>query len=229
MELRVLVTGSNRGLGYQFARQYLHSGNKVIACCREPESREAAKIQALWNEYLTIKKLDVTNFSELGALSKEMTDPIDIVINNAGVYGNRNQTLGSVEPLDMQNVLLTNSIAPVMLAQAFMPHLERGNTKVLVNITSRMGSIADNSSGGSYAYRGSKAALNAMMHSMQIDIRDKGIKILNLHPGWVQTDMGGGSAALTPEDSVKKMCDIIAKAHALEGEFYHPDGYELPW
>lgn len=228
MQHTILITGANRGLGLEFVRQYSQDGYHVFACCREPKKAEA--LNNLDDQNVTVVELDVTNFTQLQEVSESLANqPIDIVLNNAGIYGNRNQVIGAIDPQDMEQVLKTNCVAPAMLAQAFLPHLQKGQEKVLANITSRMGSIADNTSGKSYAYRASKAALNALMHSMQYDVSEFGIKVLLLHPGWVKTDMGGESAAVHPKDSIQGMRELIAKAHELEGEFYHFEGYTLPW
>lgn len=225
----VLITGGSRGIGLSFVEYYANKGWQVITTIR---SQPSQGLQDLLNQYQNIETLecDVTDFKRYDTLAKRFQDDaLDVLINNAGIMGEQGQKMGQYDPFNQQQVFLTNATAPMMIAQTVYPALLQGEKKVIANITSRMGSIADNTSGARYAYRSSKAALNAMMRSCQIDVADDGVKILLLHPGWVQTDMGGKDATLTPKESVQHMCKLIDKAHELPEIFYHFKGEPLPW
>lgn len=224
----VLVTGANRGLGYEFCRQYAAEGWVVLACCRHPEKARAlaniANVQAL--------ALDVGDFAGIDHLAHELKEhAIDVLINNAGIYGDTSvHGFGQLDYAAWARSLLVNAQAPVKMAEAFLPHLQRGKLKRLVSITSQMGSIADNGSGGSILYRTSKAALNAAMKSLSIDLKPLGINVLILHPGWVKTDMGGPNALIDAEKSVAGMRRVIAEATFQQsGCFLKYDGSSLPW
>jgi NAD(P)-dependent dehydrogenase (short-subunit alcohol dehydrogenase family) len=156
---------------------------------------------------------------------------IDVLINNAGVYDdNRNNSFGQLDYTVWTRTLLINAQAPVKMAEAFLPHLQRSKLKRLVSISSQMASIADNGSGGSILYRTSKAALNAAMKSLSIDLKDLGIGVFVLHPGWVKTDMGGPNAVIDAELSVAGMRKVIAESSLQQsGGFLKYDGSVLPW
>ncbi len=221
----VLITGASRGLGLEFCRQYAVEGWQVIAVCRRPA--EAAELARLG---VRVEAADVADPVSVQDLARRLAgQPIDVLINNAGVFGGR-QSLGDVDLADWQQVLAVNCLGPYVMAEAFLPHLEAGGRKLLANVTSQMGSIADNSSGGYYAYRSSKAALNAVVKSLSIDLRPRGIAAILLHPGWVQTDMGGPGAPLTPPESVRGMRAVIDGAGmAQSGRFLGYDGQDIPW
>lgn len=228
----VLITGANRGLGLEFCKEYARDGWTVIACCREPQS--ATALTALAAEYtpLTIYALDVSDFTQIDRLAAQLDGvSIDVLINNAGVYGDTSEHgFGQLVYADWTKTLLINVQAPVKMAEAFLPHLLRGDKKVLASISSLMGSIADNSSGGSIVYRSSKAALNAAMKSVALDIKAQGVGILLLHPGWVKTDMGGSNAPIEAPESVAGMRQVIAAfSPAQSGGFFKYDGTPLPW
>jgi NAD(P)-dependent dehydrogenase (short-subunit alcohol dehydrogenase family) len=228
----VLITGANRGLGLEFCKQYAEDGWQVIACCRNP--RRASELAALAGQHrdMQLHALDVTDFAQIDRLAAELQEcPVDVLINNAGVYGDSpRHGFGELDYAVWSRTLLVNAQAPVKMAEAFLPHLASGEKKLLVAITSLMGSIADNTSGGSIIYRSSKAALNAAMKSVAIDIRERGVGVLLLHPGWAKTDMGGPDALLEASASVAAMRNTIA-AFALEqtGTFLKFDGTQLPW
>ncbi|HET9843209.1 MAG TPA: SDR family oxidoreductase [Gammaproteobacteria bacterium] len=223
----VLITGANRGIGFEFAKQYAEDGWDVFAGIRS----DTKELQNLIRHHnITIVKLDLNNLQKCKEnLHFFLSKPLHLLINNAGVYGSNNQSiLDDLTEVDFFEVFQVNTIAPFLLTQFLLPTLRKGD-KIIVNITSRMGSIEDNSSGGSYIYRASKAALNAVMKSMQIDLAEEGFKVLLLHPGSVKTDMGGKHALIEPEESVRNMRRIIENAHQLENQFYHYQGDELPW
>jgi NAD(P)-dependent dehydrogenase (short-subunit alcohol dehydrogenase family) len=220
----VLVTGSNRGIGLEFVRQYAEDGWRVHACARDPK---AAKELAAVKGDVTLHRLDVADDRQIAHLAKALKgDAVDILVNNAGVGGGDEST----DPEEWLKVYHINSIAPVRVAEALLPHLEMGSAKTVLSLTSRMGSIADNGSGGSYAYRSSKAALNAAMKSLAIDWKRRGIVVVVAHPGWVKTDMGGPSALISPQRSVAGLRQkLSALKPADSGHFFNYDGSALPW
>ncbi len=224
----VLVTGASRGLGLEFCKQYAAEGWHVLACCRHPE--KAGKLAGI--AHVRVLPLDVSDFARIDRLALELKDtPIDVLINNAGVYGdNPGQGFGQLDYVAWTRTLLINTQAPVKMAEAFLPHLQRGKLKRLVSISSQMASIADNSSGGSIVYRTSKAAMNAAMKSLAIEFKELGIGVFVLHPGWVKTDMGGPNALIDAETSVAGMRRVIAQATLQQsGSFLKYNGSVLPW
>ncbi len=225
----VLLTGANRGIGLEFARQYAAAGWRVLATCRAPEKAE--KLSAL-GDGVSLYELDVTDHARIKALAKELEgEAIDLLINNAGLYGaSQSQELGSIDPELWIEVLRVNTLAPLKMAECFLPHLKTGERKVIASITSRMGSIGDNDVGGHYIYRSSKAALNAAVRSLAIDLKPLGVTAVVLHPGWVRTAMGGKGAAIDPEPSVAGMRAVIERLGPADaGKFLSYDGRELAW
>jgi NAD(P)-dependent dehydrogenase (short-subunit alcohol dehydrogenase family) len=226
----VLITGANRGLGLEFARQYANDGAKVIACCRKPA--DAKELQALAKSNGSVERhaLDVSDFGAVRALAKDLTkDSIDILINNAGVYGPKRQSADDMDFDGWAHTLTVNTMGPLAVAQAFRANLLRGSEKKLVSITSGMGSTEENG-GGYLAYRASKAALNNVMKSLSIDWRGDGIIAVVFDPGWVRTDMGGKNAPLLPEESVSGMRKVIAHLKLSDsGNFLNRNGEERPW
>lgn len=228
MTKTVLITGCSRGIGLEFVKVYAQSGWQVYAIVRE-SNPEFKKLLEKYSNIETIT-FDVTSFQEYEKLQRYFEfKAIDILINNAGIYGEKNQRIGNLNIDTLQQVFMTNTFAPILMVQTLLNAILRGSAKTIVNITSRMGSIAGNTSGKSYAYRSSKAALNAMMRSLQIDLQDKGVKVLVLHPGWVKTDMGGVDALIDTETSVKALYEVIEQAHKLPEMFYSYQKELLPW
>ncbi|MFO1417557.1 MAG: SDR family oxidoreductase [Methylotetracoccus sp.] len=226
-----LISGANRGLGLEFCRQYLAAGWTVHAACRQPG--RATELAALSRDsWLSIHRLDVAHRADIIALAAELDQtPIDLLINNAGIYGDdREHEFGHLDADRWSEVFRINTQGPVLMTEAFLPHLLAGQRRLSVAISSLMGSIADNRSGGALLYRSSKAALNAVMHSLAIDLRQRGIGVLILHPGWVQTDMGGPRAPTTVVDSVSGMRRVIdGFSLGDSGQFADFRGQVLPW
>ncbi|MBL6987808.1 MAG: SDR family oxidoreductase [Methylobacter sp.] len=228
----VLITGANRGLGLEFCRQYAGEGWDVIACCRQPE--QAFDLNRLAQQYtiIQLEALDVADFGQIDALSRKLSDRcIDVLINNAGVYGDKQS--GGFGQLDYQawsQSFVVNTQAPVKMAEAFLTQIKCGDKKLIVNISSLMGSIADNTGGGSILYRSSKAALNAAMKSLAIGLKDQSVGVLTFHPGWVKTDMGGPNGLIDAEPSIAGMRTLI-KNFSLDqtGSFVKYDGTAMPW
>jgi NAD(P)-dependent dehydrogenase (short-subunit alcohol dehydrogenase family) len=227
----VLVTGANRGIGLEFCRQYGSANWTVIACCREPE--QAFELIHLSQKLsIHIEAVDVSKFEQIDALSKKLTNiSIDLLINNAGIYPDSTDSgFGALGYDFWTQAFLVNTMSPVKMAEAFLPQIKRSNKKLLVNISSLMGSIADNTSGGSLFYRTSKAALNAAMKTLSIDLEKQQIGVLTLHPGWVKTDMGGRNALISVNESVLGMRTVIENyASHQSGSFIKFDGTSLPW
>jgi NAD(P)-dependent dehydrogenase (short-subunit alcohol dehydrogenase family) len=223
----VLITGANRGLGLEFVRQYATDGWRVHAGCRSPE--RAMDLRGIKGD-VAVHRLDVTDEASIAAVVRALGDAaIDVLVNNAGVYGRR-QSLGHIDYSGWEGVLRTNVLAPIAVTEALSSALLRAERPRVALITSRMGSIADNTSGGTYAYRSSKAALNAAGRSLALDLKAQGIIVLMLHPGWVRTDMGGAGAPLEPRDSIAALRRIIGGAEMIDsGRFFSHDGSEVPW
>ena len=232
MQKTVLITGANRGLGLEFARQYAESGWRVIAACRQPaQAHELISLAEMYPD-VQIEVLDVADFAQIDALSALLAeDAIDVLLNNAGVYGDSAQHgFGSLDYQAWAQTLAVNTLAPVKMAEAFLPQLERSQKKLLVAVSSLMGSMADNTSGGSLLYRSSKAGLNAAMKSLALDLRPKAIGVLIFHPGWVRTDMGGKNALMDADESVSGMRQVIADFNLDQsGQFVKYDGSLVPW
>ncbi len=226
----ILVTGANRGIGLEFCKQYAQSGNTIYACCRNPAN--AIELLKLGEAYpcIRIKKLDVANEGSILELVSDLAGAaIDVLIHNAGVYGD-NRGLGYLNYQSWLDVFTVNTIAPVRITESLLANLIAGDKKLVVAITSKMGSIADNSSGGALLYRSSKTALNAVMKSLSQDLVEQGVGILILHPGWVHTEMGGPNALITTQESVQGMLRLVNKFTLQDsGLFLDYSGKEIPW
>ena len=223
----VLITGANRGLGLEFARSYAADGWRVHACCRHPE--KAKPLKAVEGD-LVVRKLDVTDGLRVAGLARELADEaIDVLLNNAGVYGPRSD-FGETDFDDWLDVLKINTIAPLRMAERFVEQVARSDRKLIVSISSGMGSIAMNDEGGRYPYRTSKAALNMVVKGLAADLAARGIIAVALSPGWVQTDMGGPNADLTPEESVAGMRAVINGLTPDDsGRFFNYQSEDRPW
>ena len=227
-----LITGANRGLGLEFARQYLADGWQVYAACRDPSSAsELRRLADTSDHKLRILALDVTDPASVKAAAAELDgQAIDLLLNNAGVGGARGQTIGNIDYEAWAKVLDVNTLGPMRVSEAFVDHVARSERKLIVTLTSGMGSLADNTSGGSIAYRSSKAAVNMVMRSLAIDLAPRGITCVVVNPGWVQTDMGGPHATMTPAESVTRLRRLIETlGPAQSGKFFNYDGREYPW
>ncbi len=223
----VLITGANRGVGLEFTRSFAADGWRVHACARNVE--KAKKLRGVAGEVIS-HKLDVTNGLKVASLARELAEePLDLLINNAGVYGPRTG-FGETDYDEWLDVLQVNTLAPLRVVERFVGLLERGEGGTVVNISSIMGSIASNNSGGGYIYRSSKAALNMVTKSLANDLAGRGITVVSFHPGWVKTDMGGSGADITAAESVAGMRQVIAGlTPADNGHFFNYDGKPLPW
>ena len=216
----VLITGANRGLGLEFVRQYRQAGWDVVATARQ----SSPELDAL---DVRVETLDMQDLDAVARFGSRL-DRLDLLIANAGTYGPREATSAD-EARAWNETFATNTIAPFLLAQSVLPLVEANSGK-LIAVSTRMGSIEDNDSGGFIAYRSSKAALNMAWRSLAIEARNRGVTAAVLHPGWVQTRMGGASAPLEPEESIAGMRTVIDGLGVEQsGGFFSHDGTTVPW
>jgi NAD(P)-dependent dehydrogenase (short-subunit alcohol dehydrogenase family) len=229
----VLITGANRGIGLEFVRQYAAQGCRVIACARHPGKADALnQLRAQNSDQIAVYALDVADHGQIMHLAQVLNDTaIDILINNAGIYpASDTHEFGRTDYDDWAEAFRINTMAPLKMAEAFATHIARSQQKMLVTITSKMGSVADNTSGGNYIYRSSKCAVNMVVRSLSIDLATLGISAILLHPGWVKTDMGGPNAWITVEQSVSGMRQVISNLSCADaGKFFAYDGQQVPW
>ncbi|MBW2474427.1 MAG: SDR family oxidoreductase [Deltaproteobacteria bacterium] len=217
----VVITGANRGIGLELARHYKGASWRVTGVCREtsPELEEyAAQV---------IEDIDVARADSLQRLVAALQgQTIDLLINNAGIL--HDDVLGSLDIASLRLQMEVNAFAPLLICEALLPNLGPGSK--IVNITSRMGSIGDNDSGGRYGYRASKAAFNAFGRSLAIDLQGRGIAVAQLHPGFVKTRMVNFGGILSTEESVAGLVERIENLNLQNsGSFWHCHGEELPW
>lgn len=232
MTENIVITGANRGIGLRLAQSYVADGHRVYAGCRQPE--QAAELAGLADRSegrLSVHPLDVTREEQRTAFAAALgSAPVDVLINNAGVYAHKGLSFGNLDEPSWLRALHVNTVAPMMMAQTLLDNVAASGRKLIASITSKMGSIADNTSGGAYAYRASKTALNSAMRSLALDLRDRGITVIVLHPGWVQTDMGGKHALITTDESAGQLRAILDRAGLAEtGSFFDRDGSRIPW
>ena len=224
----VLITGSNRGLGLEFTKQYAADGWQVIACCRNPNSASELQTLAKAHGNIHLVALDVSDFNQIDQVAKSLSQPIDLLINNAGVYPD--SSLHSLNYDDWALGFKINSMAPLKMATAFSAHIAKSTLKKIATLSSKMGSLDDNTSGGSYIYRSTKTAVNMVMKSLSIDLKPQGITVITLHPGWVQTDMGGPNGLINTQTSVTGLRQVIANAGLNNsGNFISFDGKNIAW
>ena len=225
----LLISGANRGLGLEFVKQYAADGWDVVAGCRRPD--EAAELREIADGgSVEVHALDVAEPNSIDSFKGAVgARPLDLVIANAGVYGgDRQKSFTDLDYDGWARTLATNTFGPVRLAAAFAENLKAAKGK-LVAISSLMGSITD-SSGSFYAYRSSKAALNMAFKGVAAELKGDGVTVAVLHPGWVQTDMGGKNAPVTPPQSIEGLRKVIAGLTLNDtGSFHAFDGKALPW
>ena len=220
----VLITGCDTGLGVEFARQYAADGCRVVATCVDPATAHA--VRAIGADARVVK-LDVADLAAIDSLADELRDePIDILVSNAGI-GRPHPPFGQTDYALWHRMLDVNLIGPLRLAEAFVEHVAASSMKVMAFVSSRMGSIGLNLTGGSYAYRSSKAGLNAVVKSLAVDLQSRHILVLALHPGWAKTEPG---ARVDVDESVAGMRAIIARCSRHEtGSFFAYNDTLLPW
>jgi NAD(P)-dependent dehydrogenase (short-subunit alcohol dehydrogenase family) len=229
----VLITGANRGIGLELCRQYAADGWRVLACSRHTERSDGlARLEALYPGQIKMHVLDVADHGQIERLADQLADlPIDLLINNAGIYPDSDRKgFGHTDDAEWMQAFRINTIAPLKMAESFAAQIARSSHRTIVTITSKMGSIADNTSGGSYIYRSSKAAVNMVMKSLAIDLKPKGVIAVVFHPGWVKTDMGGSDAMISAGQSVSGMREVISRLTLADsGKFFGYDGQAVPW
>ena len=228
----VLITGTNRGLGLELVKQLTSSGHRVIATCRNAsKSLELLNLQKNLNGALELMELDLMSDDSIGGLTALLSDrEVDIFINNAGIMGLRGLEFGQITGESWLEVFRINTIAPLLVCQKIIKNINLGRDKKMFFISSRVGSIQENTGGAMYAYRSSKTALNQVVKSLSIDLLDRGISAIALHPGWVLTDMGGPKALIDTSTSVSGMIEVMDKVSIKDtGNFFNYDGSMIPW
>lgn len=226
----VLITGANRGIGLRLAGQYAADGWRVHACCRDPGNCPDLR-RVLAGHDGVVHPLDVADRRSIEALEAEIGDqPIDVLINNAGVGGGDRQSFGDIDYDAWEETIRINAFGPYRVSEALADNVAGSEKKTIANISSQMGSIAECDEGGDYVYRSSKTALNMVSADLACDLEARGVTVLALHPGWVKTDMGGADAPITPEDSAAALRRTIdAATIADSGSFLDYDGTRLSW
>ena len=219
----VLITGANRGLGLEFARQYAADGWRVLATVRNPLKGRAAS-----DAGAEVHVCDVADPAQVAGLAVSLRDVgLDLLLCNAGTFGER-QELSDLDPEEFMRVMRVNALGPLLVVRALADRL--AGRKLVAAVSSKMGSITDNGSGGVYAYRASKAALDMVVKTLAVDLSVRGITAVALSPGWVRTDMGGPAAPLEAGEAVAGMRKVLASVTAADsGKFLHYDGSEVPW
>jgi NAD(P)-dependent dehydrogenase (short-subunit alcohol dehydrogenase family) len=228
----ILITGANRGIGLALTREFAGRGWRVIATCRRPEAADALRETAAGQAAsIRIERLDVTDPEQISELAgKLQEESIDILFNNAGAGGSDREKFGNIDEKLWLEIFRINTIAPLKIAEAFIRQVAGSGRRIIATMGSSMGSISDNSSGGYYTYRTSKAAVHMVVKNLAIDLRREGIIAVVLHPGWVQTEMGGAGATLSPEMSAAGLYQVLTSLEAEDsGKFFDYLGRELPW
>ena len=230
----ILITGANRGIGLALTRQLLKDDARIFATCRAPDRADDLNELAQQHpDRVSVLQLDVNDVASIDGAVKTVTaetDSLDLLINNAGIGGDDSgRILGKLTEAEVSHVITTNAVGPLILTQACRELLKTGDNPRVVMISSGLGSL-QRSGGTSYAYRMSKAAMNMAARVLAFDSAMTGITTVTMNPGWVQTDMGGPSAALTPEESASALRTLINRlSPADNGKFFQYDGSELPW
>ncbi|PMM42641.1 SDR family oxidoreductase [Vibrio breoganii] len=225
----VLITGANRGIGLGLTIAYLKMGASVVATYRNEASSE--ELLSLCEKYdnLRVRHLDVTDYTAVNAFKNEF-EQLDLLINNAGYYGPKGCSFGDTDVEEWRKVLEINTIAPLKLVEALYPVLEKSREKRIAILSSRVGSMQENTSGGGYIYRSSKAGVNSVVKSLHNDLSPQGYTVLALHPGWVKTRMGGPNALIEVDQSVAGLVQVIEGAgDGQSGGFYNYDGQTIAW
>jgi NAD(P)-dependent dehydrogenase (short-subunit alcohol dehydrogenase family) len=223
--MRYVITGANRGLGLELVRQLGAAGHDIIATARDPGS--AAELAALG---VRVEALDTGDSNSVAALAGRLGDtPIDVLINNAGISGHDGGRLVDTDIEQLPETFNVNSLGPLRVSQALLPNLRAGTGKTVVQMSSILGCITE-AGAGLFGYRASKAALNMLNKALSVELESEGFTCVAMHPGWVQTDMGGAGATLTPAESVAGMVAVIAGLDASKnGAFIDYQGQALPW
>ena len=222
----VFITGANRGIGLSLAQNFAAAGFNVIGTARKPEQATALK-----DTGARVEQLDVTDQASVDAMAQRMAEtPVDILINNAGIKGGESKDMAALDVENMEWVLNVNTLGPVRVMKALFPNVQSGERKMVVNISSTMGSIERNTWGCCAGYRASKSALNSINKTFAVDFGKQGVTFVVMHPGYVQTDMNEGQGNITPAQSGAGLMNVITGLDASDnGKFYDWQGNDLPW
>ncbi|MCK6262125.1 SDR family oxidoreductase [Vibrio sp. ZSDE26] len=225
----VFITGGNRGIGFSLVKHYLEQGWSVHASYRDTEqSIELLKL-ATNQPLLVCHQIDITDYPTLTQLADSLP-LLDLLINNAGYYGPKGSKFGQIDDIEWRKVFEINTIAPLKLVESLYPNLLEGKLKKIACLSSKVGSMTENTSGGGYIYRSSKAALNSVVKSLSNDLSSQGFKIVALHPGWVKTEMGGPNALIDSATSASGLAQVISSlTNSQSGQFINFDGSSIPW
>lgn len=223
----VLITGVGRGLGLEFARQYSDAGWRVVGTVRDREA--AADVKRLGGA-VEVHLADVGDLRSIKTVAATLQDvPVDVLICNAGLRGRLDVAVGALDYSEWERIFRVNVLGAAATAEAFLPNVAAGKRKVIVMMSSRLGSIAE-SRGSEIAYTSSKAALNAVMRAFAAQLRSQAITVVSVSPGWVRTDMGGAGAPLSPEQSVTGLRKVIESLTLDDsGRFYSFEREEIPF
>lgn len=226
-----MITGVSRGIGLELLRQYAQDGWNVIGTCRTKDTAPEAVALADGHDSVELYELEVSDAAAVESLADCLArTPIDVLILNAGVMGKDSMKLGELQAGDFLKVLEVNVVAQAICLQAFAPLVAASERRIIVGMGSFLGSMGCNDDGSLYSYRASKAGLHAIMVSASHDLRDQGITAIVMHPGWVQTDMGGENATITTEQSAEGMRAVIDGLKPGDsGRLLTYAGEELPW
>lgn len=227
----VMITGVSRGIGLELLRQYAQEGWEVIGTCRTKTTAPEATALADEHECVSLYELEMTDDAAIASLAECLAGTaIDVLILNAGMLSPNSMKLGEIQATDFLKVLEVNVVAQAMCLQAFAPHVAASQRRIIVGMGSFLGSMGCNSDGSLYSYRASKAGLHAIMVSASHDLREQGITAIVMHPGWVQTDMGGENATITTAQSASGMRAVIDGLETKDsGRLLTYAGEELPW
>ena len=231
MSHSVFITGTTRGIGLELVRQFLEAGSKVFATARHPESDALQSLKAVHGDELQLLTLDVTNSTEIQAAVTSLAgQPVNLLINNAGLYQSRSDDAESLATETWLQEFHVNAIAPFMVTRALRGNLAAADDALVAMISSKMGSLLDNTSGGAYSYRSSKAALNAVTVCLAQDLAGDGTRVVALHPGWVRTDMGGANAPVDASQSASGLRKVMTGIDENQnGGFFDYTGAAIPW
>ena len=221
MKLNIVVTGANRGIGLSFCKYFANLGHNVYAACRN----SSAELEKVTDNI--IENIDIGDAESCNLLFEKLSDiRIDLLINNAGILSD--EILGEIDYESINKQFQVNTLGALRVTEGLLNNFQE-NSKIAI-ITSRMGSIGDNGSGGRYGYRMSKAALNAAGKSLALDLKPRGISVGIFHPGLVSTDMIGGNGDISPDVAASRISGLIEKLSTTNsGEFWHSNGEHLPW
>jgi NAD(P)-dependent dehydrogenase (short-subunit alcohol dehydrogenase family) len=228
----ILITGANRGIGLELTRQYLKNQTRVLAACRTPEAAQSlSELKQTNPELLRIYPLEVTDEHSVKTLAEALHNAaIDVLINNAGISGGEKQDIPEMDYSRWALTLAVNTISPFRVTVAMLDNLRRSRKPRIITLSSQLGSMLRPTSTGNYAYRSSKAGVNKVMQGLAVDLRSENIIVCPVHPGWVQTDMGGSKADLTVKESASGLIRLIDRLELSDsGHFLKWNGEEHPW